>query len=303
MTQLVTNKNVERVGTAPFPASKHPAGPDSFRVGQIEKHLGAPTVAAQLSGYTWVPTYYSWAELGTIQKGDKGTKVAALQINLGGLTVDGDFGNKTAGAVKDWQTAHNLSADGVAGYKTQQSICVVRSDPARGQFNLPVGFLKGKVDQESGFMLAAYSPHPSDWGFDIGALQDSIGPSGDPADQAHYEAGYEVATMALVAGRQSRTAHDAFFNDQWVANKSWYGEAMQLGANYRPAVFAWQLAALSWNWPFAANNIATIGRIYNDPSQDDVAQQWIITASGGGLQTPRQWVCRYMSNATKYCQF
>ena len=34
------------------------------------------------------------------------------------LIADGDFGNKTLGAVKDFQTKNKLKVDGIVGYKT-----------------------------------------------------------------------------------------------------------------------------------------------------------------------------------------
>jgi len=60
---------------------------------------------------------------GMLQRGDTGTLVTKLQQMLakagfdpGG--VDGDFGPKTQAAVKRFQAAHKLAADGVVGPKT-----------------------------------------------------------------------------------------------------------------------------------------------------------------------------------------
>ena len=59
----------------------------------------------------------------TLRKGDKGTQVKVLQwlLSLNGYnvgTVDGIFGEKTLKAVKAYQTAKGLSADGVVGAQT-----------------------------------------------------------------------------------------------------------------------------------------------------------------------------------------
>ena len=53
-----------------------------------------------------------------IQKGSQGRYVEALQTILGGLTVDGDFGDKTRSAVKKFQKENGLEVDGIVGPKT-----------------------------------------------------------------------------------------------------------------------------------------------------------------------------------------
>lgn len=53
--------------------------------------------------------------------GSKGCDVQALQRLLG-LEDDGIFGKNTEAAVKKWQTAHGLVADGIVGDKTWQSL-------------------------------------------------------------------------------------------------------------------------------------------------------------------------------------
>jgi lysozyme len=58
-------------------------------------------------------------DMDTLRNGDKGQQVKVLQKLLNcGLTVDGVFGEKTETAVKEYQTANDLTADGIAGTKT-----------------------------------------------------------------------------------------------------------------------------------------------------------------------------------------
>lgn len=62
--------------------------------------------------------------------GSKGIYVRELQslLVLAGyvLKVDGDFGNSTKEAVKDFQKKNNLTPDGIVGVKTQQAIASLR---------------------------------------------------------------------------------------------------------------------------------------------------------------------------------
>jgi peptidoglycan hydrolase-like protein with peptidoglycan-binding domain len=70
---------------------------------------------------------YSWG--GTLQQGSSGPAVTELQIRVAGwaadsashsyVATDGDFGPATTAAVKRFQAAYGLSADGVAGPQTQ----------------------------------------------------------------------------------------------------------------------------------------------------------------------------------------
>lgn len=57
-----------------------------------------------------------------LKRGSTGKAVKWLQIALGGLTVDGDFGWKTLNAVIAFQKKHGLAADGEVGPKTWKAI-------------------------------------------------------------------------------------------------------------------------------------------------------------------------------------
>jgi peptidoglycan hydrolase-like protein with peptidoglycan-binding domain len=61
-----------------------------------------------------------------LSEGDTGPAVQTLQtrLNVWGatLTVDGDFGTATLAAVKAFQTAHNLTVDGVVGPQTWSAL-------------------------------------------------------------------------------------------------------------------------------------------------------------------------------------
>ena len=57
----------------------------------------------------------------TLRKGDEGQEVKRLQTKLT-ITADGDFGPKTAAAVKAHQAKNALTQDGIAGQKTLTSL-------------------------------------------------------------------------------------------------------------------------------------------------------------------------------------
>ncbi|MBB5896193.1 GH25 family lysozyme [Kutzneria kofuensis] len=63
-----------------------------------------------------------------VQQGDSGTRVTTVQDLLDArgatLTADGDFGPATLAAVKAFQSAHGLTADGIVGPNTWQALVV-----------------------------------------------------------------------------------------------------------------------------------------------------------------------------------
>ena len=65
----------------------------------------------------------------TLRRGNQGDEVADLQMLLNSkfgyeLEVDGNFGKATESAVKDFQSKHGLTADGVVGKKTWAALGV-----------------------------------------------------------------------------------------------------------------------------------------------------------------------------------
>jgi len=57
-----------------------------------------------------------------LRRGSKGDIVKSVQIKLGGLTPDGDFGRLTEAKVKEFQKSKSLVADGVVGAKTWKAL-------------------------------------------------------------------------------------------------------------------------------------------------------------------------------------
>ncbi|MCT4687104.1 peptidoglycan-binding domain-containing protein [Vallitalea sp.] len=63
-----------------------------------------------------------------VKKGDRGTDVKTIQYLLKSkgyrITVDGDYGKRTEGNIKGFQTARGLKRDGIVGEKTWLKLIV-----------------------------------------------------------------------------------------------------------------------------------------------------------------------------------
>lgn len=230
---------------------------------------------------------YPWST----RKGDKGNAVGVLQLNLGGIAVDGDFGPETNKAVRKWQREVGLFVDGVAGPDTQRSVVVKRSAAAAKKHSLPAGMLESIAYNESGFILPAVSLHPSDMGLDIGAFMRSTGPK--PGDSDFYLSAFNIRKSAEWTAARLRAERDR----TPAAVDSRYFADLAQGDTER---MKWLMVVLSHNFPYAAHNIPRRGHIYNDPAQDDQPAGWIVSATGGRLGTPREWVGSYVQKATLF---
>lgn len=94
----------------------------------IDGSTTAPTGGSATVGLpTATPTSAGTASSEVLKEGSEGTAVKQLQQRLKELgyytgSVDGKYGKGTTSAVKDFQAANNLTADGIAGKATQQAI-------------------------------------------------------------------------------------------------------------------------------------------------------------------------------------
>lgn len=241
--------------------------------------------------YQFIPTSsYRYS----LRKGHVGNDVAVLQLNLGAV-VDGDFGRKTEQSVIDWQTKYGLDpVDGIAGPDTQRSILVQLSRPATKGNGLPAGILKSIAFNESGFILSAAGPHSGDAGWDVGVYMRSSG-SNFPSPSFSEDAFNVRKSAEWTALHLKETKMNL-----GIPVDSRY--LHEIGEDNKDE-FAWQLAILAHNWPYAADKIAKRGHIYDDPSRDDKPENWIILASGGRLATPREWVTSYIAKATGFVKW
>lgn len=220
----------------------------------------------------------------SFKRGDHGWPTVSLQINLNGfgnrLVLDGDFGPATERVAREFQSHRDLKVDGIIGAASQERMCVELATPAARRYSLPTGLARGILENESSFMLAAWTEHPSDSGFDLGAWQDSY-PT--PGTQQSYMASLNVSVMAYRTCEKLRLRYDAY---------------RVPGTTSR---LAWECAALYHNWPAAADRMARgLAPLRN--GSDDPAP-WVIAASGGRLQTPREWADAYVRASTRHCEW
>lgn len=230
------------------------------------------------------------------KRGMRGTDVGALQINLG-VSVDGVFGQQTGIAVRNCQMQCKLVVDGIAGPATQQALIGLLSLPSERKYGLPEGTLKSMALNESGNLVAAFAPHPSDSGFDLGALQKSITPA-EIGNQDSYRHAYDVKAMAVETAKKIRDYYESFKGKPHVLDsQNYYRKAL---SPEDADTYAWMLAILVHNWPSAAYNLANHGSIFQDSARDTQYAAWVDQASASRITTPREWVLSYINRCTVF---
>lgn len=227
------------------------------------------------------PEATSWGGgLRSYRRGDDAWPVVSLQLNLNHfgnrLELDGVIGPATEKVMRSFQAHRRMATDGVFGPASQQRLCIELATPPARRYSLPTGLMRGALENESGYMIACWTEHPSDAGFDLGALQDSFTA---PASQQRYRDALDVAAISERTAATYRRSYDRYRS---------LGAAQRLG---------WECAALYHNWPAAADRMA---RGLGPTSKPDEPVEWVQAASGGRLSTPREWADAYIAAVCKF---
>jgi hypothetical protein len=179
-----------------------------------------------------------------IKEGDSGWPVYGLQRMLNGhgvkIASDGDFGPATEKKTKEAQKRLKLTQDGIAGPKTQASLCVELANETTIH-GLPVGLSRSVMEGESGYFLGAVN-----WsvigGVDCGVVQQRVlGPVFSPTIMmdAFDPNKSLVRSMHLLDERA-----ETYFDRPGVVRRQ---DRLE---------YSIRLGLLAHNWPWAAQQLA-----------------------------------------------
>ena len=153
-----------------------------------------PTTTAQ----TTTPAKPTFAvPTAPLQPNDTGAQVTVLQhaLNVLGYSVgkaDGIYGGKTVAALKTFQKAAGLKADGIAGTKTLQALAArsgssssASSPNAPGTFDAPSTTLK---PADTGAQVEILQRELNGLGYTVGAIDGTYGPATVSAVKAFQQA-------------------------------------------------------------------------------------------------------------------
>lgn len=223
-----------------------------------------------------------------VRKGDRGVVVWAVQRGLnqvsptGMLSEDGVFGDVTDGIVRDFQVDNGLFKDGRFGAKSSQKLAELVEPKAFPK--VPPGLLKGIVYGESTAKIGAVN-----WsvpgGVDCGYVQKRVDDS-DANQEAVVQAAFDPLHQFSLTAKHIQEAYGSLIDNSAVDGN---------------VEFAWRLAALNHNWPFAADIISKLG-VKHLPDDWRIPVAWVenIKAKfddGTPVMTKLEWARFYALGA------
>lgn len=216
--------------------------------------------------------------------GDQGAGVFAIQKALNATTekpankvaTDHYFERKTREAVERFQWKKNIGADGVFGART--SAAMVLALIPKVDVQTPNGLLRGLIEGESGNLIGAVNWSVAG-GVDCSYTQRRV-----------YEADYD--DLAVVQRAWNPLYQMRLFSNRVVERF----EVFRKGSAVNTDEYAWRLAVLNHNYPYAAQQYAA-GKWPNTYANSP--QQWVKNVgakfpTGFPIETPHDW-CRHYS--------
>lgn len=144
--------------------------------------------------------------------------------------TDGLFDAGTTAAMKAWQAANGLTADGIFGPKSSRILFDKRLTETQAKYGIPKNYLKGMVSHESGFDPGAIGVN----GMDSGLVQINLDPVGGHGNEFTIHDAFNPAFSIEYAGKRMAAA------------KGTYSTALD--------ALAWELAVGQHNSPLNARH-------------------------------------------------
>lgn len=180
----------------------------------------------------------TWSEIAknaptcSTSKNKKSAYTCAVQILVGGLTVDGIYGTKTKNAVAAYQSANKLGADGICGPKTWNAL-IVGSTASSSSSSTSTGAGAGQIISGSKVMnnCVHYLQWDSKWKnvkYSTHTSSQTIGNSGcGPSSMAQIMATFidkkitpvEMCALALKGGYRTYNSGTAWGFYEYVFKK------------------------------------------------------------------------------------
>jgi Putative peptidoglycan binding domain len=221
----------------------------------------------------------------SFQRGDTHQGVWATQRGLNSLNwlgyeldEDGVFGQGTEDAVKQWQEAVSLSADGVFGPKSQARFLrsiVIRTDAGT---KVPRGLVEGICEGESGNYIAAVNVQVAG-GTDCGYTQRRVY---EPYDEAAVQRAFDSLYQVNLLVRNLYNRYQLYITKAAVTKRSDDEE------------YAWRLATLYHNWPYAADRLA------NGYTLSNQTASWVPASAPDWAKTYAGWAKYYAMGSKMY---
>lgn len=221
----------------------------------------------------------------SFKQGDTHQGVWAIQRGLNSLDwlpapimEDGGFGPGTDAAVRAWQDAVSLDADGIFGPNSQARFlrsCIVRTDAGS---KVPKGLVEGVCAGESGNYIAAVNTSVAG-GTDCGYTQRRVY---EPYEEAAVQRAFDSLYQVNLLVNRLYDRYNVYVAKSAVTKRSDKNE------------YAWRLATLYHNWPYGADRLA------NGYALSQQVATWAPPSVPAWAKTYSGWAKYYAMGSNQY---
>jgi hypothetical protein len=221
----------------------------------------------------------------SLEEGDRGAHVFALQKGINAflenpVPIDGVFGPKTAKGVRRYQRNKGLYVDGIFGPASSAKLAKNLVRDTEEERKNPHGLVRSLIEGESGNLIGAVN-----WsvpkGVDVSFVQRRIYEGSYGVEQTVKKAWNPILQVDKTA-RGNRKRYKVYRERSAVYTDEW----------------AWRLATLHHNYPYAADKISRLGEAglsyYWKAEQSWVVNIGATFDDGAPVKTPLEW-CQFYS--------